>query len=143
VTGFLLLLAPLPRVDQPRPLAGRIVFRRIGCETCHTTRLRAGRSHPVRALRGRRVALFSDLLLHDLGPALADGIAQGFASGSDFRTPPLWGARESAPYLHDGRAATLEEAIALHGGEAARSLARFHALGAKRRAALLAFLRAI
>ena len=87
--------------------------------------------------------MFSDLLLHDMGSALADGIAQGFATGADFRTPPLWGVRDSAPYLHDGRAATLEDAIALHGGEGEVARQRFLALPADREAALLAFLRVI
>ena len=87
--------------------------------------------------------MFSDLLLHDMGAGLADGIAQGFASGRDFRTPPLWGVRNSAPYLHDGRAATLEDAIRLHGGEAAPARDAFLRLPAGRRAALIAFLRSI
>lgn len=143
VAQFLLLLAPLP---QSRPVAlraGLRVFRRIGCEACHTTRLRAGRTHPAHAVRGRRVPLFSDLLLHDLGPELADGIAQGFASGSEFRTTPLWGVGKSAPYLHDGSVATLEEAIARHGGEASLARDRFLALRRGARAALVEFLNGI
>ena len=78
-----------------------------------------------------------------MGPRLADGIAQGFAGASDFRTAPLWGVRESAPYLHDGRAATLEEAILLHGGEADASRARFTRLPARARSMLSAFLRSL
>src|SRR5262249_51562874 len=98
VTRFLLLLAPLgPPERVGRVRVGRAVFRRIGCERCHATRFHVGRTHPAVALRGRRIPLFSDLLLHDMGPHLADGIAQGFAGESDFRTSPLWGARASGP----------------------------------------------
>ncbi len=143
VTRFMLLLAPLEPARPAALRAGRRIFRRAGCEVCHTTRLRAGRTHPARAVRGRRVPLFSDLLLHDMGPELADGIAQGFASGSEFRTTPLWGVQESAPYLHDGRAATLEDAIARHGGEASGARDRFLALPSAARAALITFLNRI
>src|SRR5262249_2862998 len=144
VTRFVLLLAPLPRAGSVAAVrAGRAVFRRIGCESCHTTRLHVGRTHPVRTLRGRRIPLFSDLLLHDMGPGLADGIVQGVAAGNDFRTAPLWGIRERAPYLHDGRAKTLVDAILLHGGEAESARYRFSALSAHARSALLAFLRSI
>jgi CxxC motif-containing protein (DUF1111 family) len=84
--------------------------------------------------------LFSDLLLHDMGPELADGIVEGDATGSEFRTAPLWGLGRTAPYLHDGRAATVEDAIAAHGGEAEGARSRFFALPDTDRAALLAFL---
>ena len=142
VTRFLLLLAPLPPAASAAR-EGRVLFRRLGCEACHTTALRAGRRAPARVRRGRRIPMYSDLLLHDMGPELADGIAQGFASGSEFRTTPLWGVRASAPYLHDGRTASLEQAIVLHGGEAATARARFLALSPARRRALIAFLQRI
>jgi CxxC motif-containing protein (DUF1111 family) len=91
----------------------------------------------------RRVRLFSDLLLHYMGPDLADGIEQGEATGSEFRTAPLWGAAHSAPYLHDGRAPTLEDAITAHGGEADAARDRFLALPEADRAALIAFLQSL
>jgi CxxC motif-containing protein (DUF1111 family) len=97
----------------------------------------------VAALRGLRVPLFSDLLLRDMGPGLADGITQENASGSEFRTAPLWGVRASAPYLHDGRAATLAAAIAAHGGEAQESADRFLTLDADEVAALVAYLESL
>ena len=75
-----------------------------------------------------------------MGPGLTDGIEEGQASGSEFRTAPLWGAVWSAPYLHDGRAATLEEAILQHGGEAQRARDAFAALAATEREKLLTFL---
>jgi CxxC motif-containing protein (DUF1111 family) len=91
----------------------------------------------------RKVAAFTDLLLHDLGPDLADGIAQGDATGTEFRTAPLWGVGWSAPYLHDGRAATLADAILAHGGEAQAARDLFTALPTADRLALLAFLRSL
>ena len=78
-----------------------------------------------------------------MGPELADGIEQERASGSEFRTAPLWGARFSAPYLHDGRAATLEDAIAAHGGEAQQARNGFLALPAEARAALVAYIESL
>jgi CxxC motif-containing protein (DUF1111 family) len=143
VARFLLLLAPLPQARPAALQAGRRIFRRTGCEACHTTRLRTGRTHPARAMRGRRIPMFSDLLLHDLGFELADGIPQGFASEREFRTTPLWGVGASAPYLHDGSAATLEEAIVRHGGEASVARDRFLALPRGARAALIGFLNGI
>jgi CxxC motif-containing protein (DUF1111 family) len=77
---------------------------------------------------------YTDLLLHDLGDGLADATAR------EWRTAPLWGLREGGPYLHDGRAASLPEAILWHGGEATGARGRFAAAGTGERAALLAFL---
>jgi cysteine-rich repeat protein len=141
---FMTLLAPLPK---PPPAfearRGRRYFRRARCHTCHTDKYRTSRTYPVPALRNLKVPLFSDLLLHDMGPELADGIAQEAATGSEFRTAPLWGVRASAPYLHDGRAATLEEAILAHGGEAEESRNRFLLLDATARALLVAYLNSL
>jgi CxxC motif-containing protein (DUF1111 family) len=143
LTDFLTMLAPLPpgpRSAQVR--RGRLVFRRSGCASCHVESLRTGAS-PVAALRHQRVKLFSDLLLHDMGPALADGIEQGEASGAEFRTAPLWGLAHRGPYLHDGRATTPAEAIVAHGGEAQVARERYLALGQADREALAAFLGAL
>jgi CxxC motif-containing protein (DUF1111 family) len=90
----------------------------------------------------RRFYPFTDLLLHDMG-SLGDGIVQGHATGSEMRTAPLWGLRLSAPYLHDGRAATIEDAIQAHDGEAARARDAFLQMPPSQRADLLAFLRFI
>jgi CxxC motif-containing protein (DUF1111 family) len=120
---------------------GRDAFGRIGCDRCHVPVLRTGDS-PVPALRRRDVAAYTDLLLHDMGPELAD-ICLGQATPSEFRTEPLMGVRRMARFLHDGRAATLEQAIELHSGEAARSRDRFRALPVEQRAALVAFLKAL
>jgi cysteine-rich repeat protein len=141
---FMVLLAP---VEKPLASAearrGRSYFRRAKCHGCHTDKYKTGVAHPVPALRRLKVPLFSDLLVHDMGPGLADGITQEFAEGSEFRTAPLWGVRFSAPYLHDGRAATLEDAILAHGGEATDARTRFEALDATQRAMLVAYLNSL
>ena len=106
---------PITIVAQPNTAEGRILFSTVGCAQCHTPMLRTG-FNPVAALNFKDVWLYSDLLLHKMG-SLADGIVQADATGSEFRTPPLWGARFSAPYLHDGRAPTIDAAIRAHDGE--------------------------
>jgi CxxC motif-containing protein (DUF1111 family) len=86
------------------------------------------------------VALYSDLLLHEMGPSLNDGIIQGDASGAEWRTTPLWGLRLRARFLHDGRAATLAEAILAHDGEGAAAAGAFRRLTHDDRKALLVFI---
>jgi CxxC motif-containing protein (DUF1111 family) len=102
--------------------------------------------HPVGALADRSVRLYSDLLLHDLGPALADGVADHDAKAGEWRTAPLWGLRVMRDFLdgevfllHDGRARSVEQAILLHGGEAQAARDRFVGLSAQARSALLDF----
>jgi cysteine-rich repeat protein len=142
-TDFMTMLAPLPTGERtPEVRRGGRLFRRLRCHGCHVRRLRTARN-PIRALSLRSVHLFSDLLLHDLGPALGDGIEQDDATGSEFRTAPLWGVRASAPYLHDGRAATLSDAIAAHGGEAQASRDAFLALTVTERSWVVAFLNSL
>jgi CxxC motif-containing protein (DUF1111 family) len=96
----------------------------------------------VRALLSGRgeVALYSDLLLHDMGPALNDGIVQSSATGAEWRTTPLWGLRLRTRFLHDGRAATPAEAILTHDGEGAAAARAFRQLAHDDRKALLDFL---
>ncbi|MGH7895185.1 MAG: di-heme oxidoredictase family protein, partial [Candidatus Binatia bacterium] len=142
---FLAGLAPIPSgryadaTGKRIAIHGRSAFRRIGCALCHSERLRVAGT-VLRPLGLKKVTIFSDLLLHDLGPGLADGIAQGAADGNEFRTAPLWGVAFSAPYLHDGRAATLDAAILAHGGEAQTARDAFATLAVVDRAAILAFL---
>lgn len=125
--------------------AGRRRFEAAGCATCHAPSLPTRADYPVAAIAGREAALYSDLLLHDMGPALADGVAgEGSATGREWRTAPLIGLRFFRTFLHDGRARSIEEAVRLHGGdgsEAAESARRFDALSAGERAALLDFVR--
>lgn len=124
---------------------GRQHFVAAGCGSCHVPTLRTG-THPIRALSSVDVALYSDLLLHDMGDALADNRPDEGASGREWRTTPLWGLRlmrqfldGAAFLLHDGRARSVDEAIRLHGGEAQRARDAFLALSPTQRAALLDF----
>ncbi len=129
---FAMLLAPArPEPENEQRLEGLRLFREIGCAACHTPRVKGPRGY---------LPLFSDLLLHDMGPELADGIPQGFATAAEFRTQPLWGIAAVGPYLHDGRADTLEQAIAWHGGEAEAARERFEALPDADREAVLELL---
>lgn len=120
---------------------GRDLFVRIGCARCHAPTLKTG-DHAVKALRNKQVAAYTDLLLHDMGPDLAD-ICLGLATPSEFRTEPLMGGRLSSRFLHDGRAGTIEEAIRLHGGEAAAARDTFIALTDDARQALLEFVKSL
>ncbi len=140
--AFVRLLAPpAPQRLTREARQGREAFARVGCPSCHVPALRTG-DNPVAALRRRAVAAYTDLLLHDMGPALAD-ICLGLATPGEFRTEPLMGVRLMTRFLHDGRATTLEQAIDLHGGEGARAADLFRALPAPDRAALVAFLKTL
>ncbi len=142
VTDFMRLLAPPPvGTLSASAAAGRTVFNQTNCHLCHTPTMMTGDS-PVAALRFKGVNLYSDLLLHDMGP-LGDGIVQGDAAGSEMKTPPLWGLRASAPYLHDGRARTVDAAIRAHDGEARSARDRYIQLSAQQRQQLLDFLNSI
>ena len=105
--------------------------------------------HPIAALADQTFQPYTDLLLHDLGPELADGRPDFAADGNEWRTPPLWGlglvstVLPGASYLHDGRARTVAEAILWHGGEGEAARERFRTASADDRRALLAFLSAL
>ncbi len=136
--SFMKFLAPIARgpIDAEVRL-GEQTFEAIGCAACHIPVLHTGPS--ANPLFDRQpVALYADLLLHDV--ATGDGIAQGAAAANEVRTPALWGLRFRRPLLHDGRAATVTDAIMAHGGEADLARAGFAALGPDARAAVLAFL---
>ena len=139
VDAFVRFLAPPPRALLGLLGArGAFVFSRIGCASCHTPVLVTG-PNPVRALRFKAVPAFTDLLLHDMGPDLAD-ICLGQAQPAEFRTEPLMGLRFATTFLHDGRAATISQAIDLHDGEGLAARNRFVRLTTFERAALLKFL---
>ena len=134
--------------DQVRE--GAQLFAQANCIACHTPRHVTDASHPVRPLRGQTIYPYTDLLLHDMGEGLSDGGHQeGQATGSEWRTPPLWGiglvdtVSGHTMFLHDGRARGLEEAVLWHGGEAQASRDAFTLLTADERAALLRFLESL
>jgi CxxC motif-containing protein (DUF1111 family) len=146
VIHYLRLLAP-PASGEPTPerRRGEVLFERIGCARCHVPVLRTGPSS-THAIADREVPLYSDLLLHDMGEALADGRPDGDADGREWRTTPLWGLRVARDFLagelflmHDGRARNVTEAIQLHGGEAGAARDSFRTLTAADRAALVDF----
>jgi CxxC motif-containing protein (DUF1111 family) len=128
---FMQALAPPPRLEgsasDPEVAAGEQVFADIGCASCHLPELEG-------------VALYSDLLLHEILPAEAAGIEDTSANMWEFRTAPLWGLHASGPYMHDGRAETVAAAIEQHAAEGAAARDAFAALGQADRDALLAFL---
>jgi hypothetical protein len=141
-TALTSLVAFLNTLDPPTPTAaclaapGAAVFNTTGCATCHTPSLPGpGNATPVR--------LYSDLLLHDMGPDLADGFAQASASGTEFRTAPLWRVSDGVRFLHDGRARTIQEAIDAHGGQATAARSAFRALSGVDIQALIEFLSCI
>jgi len=140
--AFTRFLAPIQPLTPFSPEArhGEELFEAIGCTGCHVPELASSRG-PVRA--------YTDLLLHDVGSQLADGLGFGvpqsaalapLTTAGEFRTQPLWGVSLSAPYLHDGRAETLREAIEMHAGEAQASRAAFQALAGAEQADLITFL---
>ena len=137
---------PKPRnVENPKVQMGKRLFAGIGCVDCHRPEWRTGSSHPVAALRNRKIYPYSDLLLHNMGEELA-GATEGTASAKEWRTAPLWGIGLTeavagyAHFMHDGRARTLEEAILWHGGEAQAARDRFTGLTKVEMDALIAFL---
>ena len=125
---------------------GRQLFERVQCAVCHVPSMRTRADYPVAELRAIDAPIYSDLLVHDMGIALADGIADGNASWREWKTTPLIGLRFSRTYLHDGRARSVEEAIQMHlssGSEAGGSIRLFNALSESDRRELLAFVGAL
>ncbi len=135
--------------DSPQVLRGKKVFYDAGCQSCHTP------SYVTHRLKGQPEQSFqliwpyTDLLLHDMGPDLADGRAESRATGSEWRTPPLWGigltglVSDQIALLHDGRARTVLEAVLWHGGEAQAARDHVVALSPSDRADLVAFLESL
>lgn len=142
LTDFMRLLSPPPPLPVTASTGfGGKIFLDIGCARCHTPMLTTGPSS-IPALNLQRVMLFSDLLLHDMG-SLGDGIGQGTATGQEMKTAPHWGLRSSGPYLHDGRAATVEDAIQAHDGEATNSREHYRRLSPDQKSLLAQFLMSI
>ncbi len=129
--------------------SGEKLFDAAGCSGCHVPELRTGKYAAVPQISNKLIRPYTDLLLHDMGPDLADGRPDFKASGSEWRTPPLWGVglsmqvNASNSFLHDGRARNLVEAIVWHGGEAKSAKDKFVAFTAKQRDDLIYFLSSI
>jgi len=147
---FMRLLAPpAPSPDTPGGATsiarGRQVFTSTGCALCHNPSFKTGASK-VAALSNKTVNLFSDLLLHDMGVGLADGVSQGEAGPREFRTAPLWGLGQRLFFLHDGRTSNLMTAIKAHqssGSEANGVVSRFLGLSEAQKQDVLNFLRSL
>ena len=149
-------------LNDAEALRGEAVFHQLGCASCHVAELTTSKFHPLAELRAQTIHPYTDLLLHDMGPGLADNLGEGQASGAEWRTTPLWGLGLSAcvvggvtgpaqkqvctpheGYLHDGRARSMVEAILWHDGEGRKSKDGYVALPAADKTALIAFLRSL
>jgi CxxC motif-containing protein (DUF1111 family) len=148
--NFMRLLAPpAPSTTSPGGSAsitnGRVNFSTVGCALCHTPTLRTGNA-TIAALRYQSANLYSDLLLHDMGTGLADGVSQGQAGPREFRSAPLWGLGQRLFFLHDGRTSDLMSAIQAHqssGSEAYYVISNFNRLSDGDKQDLLNFLRSL
>ena len=144
------LKAPIQRNQNDVEITqGNNLFVQTGCESCHKQTLKTGFS-TVAALSNKTFHPYTDLLLHDMGPALDDGYTEGNAKTFEWRTPPLWGLglspnSQGGQYflLHDGRAKSIEEAIQFHGGEAQQSKERFQQLSVQDKNNLIKFLKSL
>ena len=143
-----LAVPAMRNIDDPTVRDGANLFLSAGCASCHTPTFRTGEAE-IEALSNQAIHPFTDLLLHDMGPGLADGRPDHLASGSEWRTPPLWGlglleaVNGHTRLLHDGRARNFSEAILWHGGEADDSRDAFLDMSKDERDALIAFLRSL
>lgn len=151
VTDFARRLAVPQRrnASEPEVLAGRSLFYESGCSSCHQPDYTTGQHADRPELSNQRIWPYTDLLLHDMGSGLADGRSDFEATGSEWRTPPLWGAgllkkvNGIQVYLHDGRARTIEEAILWHGGEAEQAKSHFVQLDQSQREQLIKFVNSL
>jgi CxxC motif-containing protein (DUF1111 family) len=172
LTKYVALLGMRPQrdYDDSEVLRGEVVFGDVGCADCHTPSFETSEFHPFAELRSQSIRPYTDLLLHDMGPGLADNLAEGTATGSEWRTAPLWGVGLSPcvtggvtgehgwddfgldgyetcdpqpSYLHDGRARTIDEAIRWHDGEGSKSKSQYDALNGADKAALIRFVESL
>lgn len=168
---YVALLAVMPQreFNDVDVILGKELFNQANCVVCHVETHVTSQYHPLTELRNQTIHPYTDLLLHDMGPGLADNMGEGLASGSEWRTAPLWNIgytegvsgypggkdhynqtgsyvgvpSEGEAYLHDGRARTLEEAILWHGGEAEASKEAFRTMSASDRSKLITFLKSL
>ncbi|PPR16640.1 MAG: hypothetical protein CFH33_00544 [Alphaproteobacteria bacterium MarineAlpha9_Bin3] len=135
--------------DENNILEGRGLFKKIGCENCHTSSYKTG-VHPQHPeLSHRIIKPYSDFLLHDMGEGLDDGVNEDSAKSYEWKTPPLWGiglvktVNKHTRFLHDGRAKSIEEAILWHGGEGKKAKDNYISLNQKNRKKILDFLNSL
>lgn len=144
----MLAVPPQRNTADAAVMRGARIFRRAHCAVCHVPELKTGRD-VLTPLANQTIRPYTDLLLHDMGPGLADHRRDFMASGSEWRTPPLWGiglaniVEPRAGFLHDGRARSLLEAIYWHDGEARASRAYVERLQKQELADLLAFMESL
>ena len=170
LTNYIALLGVPARRDLEDSVAlqGEALFDSIGCAGCHRPTLQTSAYAPMTELRNQTIRPYTDLLLHDMGPGLADSLGEGVASGSEWRTAPLWGLGHAIDvmvrdakandtismagsdddinrvgFLHDGRARTIDEAIRWHGGEAEAAKSGYEVLSEADRTALIKFLESL
>lgn len=135
--------------DDERVLAGKKLFYQANCVACHVPKYVTRRDAAQPEHRFQLIWPYTDMLLHDMGDGLADGVSEEQANGREWRTPPLWGigltrlVNPSATWLHDGRARTLLEAVLWHGGEAQAARDRVVAMSPGERADLIRFLESL
>ncbi|WP_042148035.1 MULTISPECIES: di-heme oxidoredictase family protein [unclassified Pseudoalteromonas] len=140
---------PTRSLKSKQAQLGREIFYQLNCHSCHQPSFKTDESYPVKELAGQKIWPYTDLALHDMGEGLSDGKAEFKATGSEWRTAPLWGLglqkhiQGYQAFLHDGRARTLEEAILWHGGEAKSSQQAFIKLDKSQRDAVIFFLKQI
>jgi CxxC motif-containing protein (DUF1111 family) len=169
---YVALLGVRPQRDynNAQVINGGTLFNNIGCAGCHVESVTTSAYHPFAELRSQVIKPYTDLLLHDMGPGLADNLGEGQASGAEWRTAPLWGLGVSAcvtggvtgsrgnppfgtdggetcvpkaSYLHDGRARTIEEAILWHGGEGQSAKNNYQGLSSGQKQDVLKFLESL
>lgn len=153
VSGYPNGVTPMAYLDvEPAKVArGEQVFKEIRCNACHISEVRTGNGTEFDEVRNQAIKPYTNMLLHDMGPELADNFSEGLAAGNMWRTSALWGigytefvaGGAAFGYLHDGRARTLTEAILWHGGEAETIKNRFINLPTDEREALLSFLKSL
>lgn len=144
------LKAPIQRTPNNSDVVnGKVLFTSVGCAKCHIPQWTTPASD-IEALSNKTFFPYTDLLLHDMGPALDDNYTEGIATTAEWRTPPLWGIglspnSQGGSYflMHDGRARSINDAILLHGGEAAASTAQYRQLTESEKALLIKFIESL
>jgi CxxC motif-containing protein (DUF1111 family) len=159
LTYFLMLLAPPPPAQSnEKSRRGEVIFDKLQCSICHIPELTTSskvlvvdpdsqfpkfRQMEITALENKPVRAYTDLLLHNMGKELADGLPEKHTTGGEWRTAPLWGLRMRKYFLHDGRASNVSEAIEFHGGQAEVARKSFLALPPSEKEDLLSFLHSL